>query len=140
VPTAAQWRSETVDLNPYAGQSQVLVRFKATSGYGNNLYIDDISIIPSAVGIMEDEVRAVLNVYPNPVKDAAYVTLNLKHQTTVQVRVYNVNGQCIINQELNGQTASEPTHVLDTRGWVPGLYQVVVQTGEETHMQKLIKQ
>jgi hypothetical protein len=45
---------------------------------------------------MEDDVRAVLNVYPNPVKDAAYVTLNLKHQTTVQVRVYNVNGQCIL--------------------------------------------
>lgn len=140
VPTAAQWRSETVDLNPYAGQSQVLVRFKATSGYGNNLYIDDISIIPSAVGIMVDGDKAAVNVYPNPVKDAAYVTLNLKHQTTVQVRVYNVNGQCILNQELNGQTASEPTHVLDTRGWAPGLYQVVVQTGEETHMQKLIKQ
>jgi hypothetical protein len=44
VPTEAQWRSETVDLNPYAGQSQVLVRFKATSGYGNNLYLMTLAL------------------------------------------------------------------------------------------------
>lgn len=44
VPTSAQWRTETVDLSAYAGQSKVRLRFQSRSGYGQMLYIDDINI------------------------------------------------------------------------------------------------
>ncbi len=43
-PTANQWRTETVDLTPFAGQSNVRLNFQNKSGYGNFLYIDDINI------------------------------------------------------------------------------------------------
>ncbi len=44
-PTAAQWTQTpiAIDLTPYKNLS-VQVQFKATSGYGNNLYLDDINI------------------------------------------------------------------------------------------------
>ena len=44
VPTAAQWRSETVDLTPYVGNSSVWIAFRNLSGYGNNLYVDNINV------------------------------------------------------------------------------------------------
>ncbi|MFY7668401.1 MAG: PKD domain-containing protein, partial [Crocinitomicaceae bacterium] len=44
VPTAAQWRTETVNLTPYVGNSKVIVSFKNLSGYGNNLYVDNINL------------------------------------------------------------------------------------------------
>jgi PKD repeat protein len=44
VPTAAQWRTETVNLTPYIGNSKVIVSFKNLSGYGNNLYVDNINL------------------------------------------------------------------------------------------------
>lgn len=44
VPSAAQWRSETVDLTPYVGNSSVWISFKNLSGYGNNIYIDNINV------------------------------------------------------------------------------------------------
>jgi len=39
-----QWRKETVSLAPYAGLSSVYVKFESRSGYGNNLYLDNINI------------------------------------------------------------------------------------------------
>lgn len=41
---ATHWREETIDLSAYAGQIATL-KFEATNGYGNNLYIDKINII-----------------------------------------------------------------------------------------------
>ncbi|WP_430403607.1 PKD domain-containing protein [Fluviicola sp.] len=43
-PTAAQWRTETVNLTPYVGQANVIIAFKNLSGYGNNLYVDNINV------------------------------------------------------------------------------------------------
>lgn len=54
VPTAGQWRNETVTLNAYAGQSSVLIIFRNRGHYGQALYLDNInitgtvSLIPSA--------------------------------------------------------------------------------------------
>ena len=44
VPTTAQWRTETVNLTPYVGNSKLIVSFKNLSGYGNNLYVDNINL------------------------------------------------------------------------------------------------
>ena len=44
VPTATQWRTETVNLTPFTGNSKVIVSFKNLSGYGNNLYVDNINL------------------------------------------------------------------------------------------------
>ena len=44
VPTAAQWRTETVSMTPYAGQANVMVKFQNKSGWGQMLYLDNINI------------------------------------------------------------------------------------------------
>ena len=43
-PTTAQWRTETVNLTPYVGNSKVIVAFKNLSGNGNRLYVDNINL------------------------------------------------------------------------------------------------
>ncbi len=43
-PSAAQWRSETVDLTPYVGNSSVWIAFRNIAGNGNNLYVDNINV------------------------------------------------------------------------------------------------
>lgn len=48
VPTAAQWRTDTVNLNAYIGNSSVLIAFQNMNGYGNKLYLDNINIIQVA--------------------------------------------------------------------------------------------
>lgn len=48
-PTSAQWRQETISLNSYVGQSNVIIAFKNLAGYGNKLYIDNINLTGTAV-------------------------------------------------------------------------------------------
>jgi hypothetical protein len=44
-PTAnAQWRKETVGLGLYAGLPSVYLKFESRSGWGNNLYLDNVNI------------------------------------------------------------------------------------------------
>jgi PKD repeat protein len=43
----SQWRSETIDLIPYIGQP-VSFRFVNITGYGNNLYLDNINVVENA--------------------------------------------------------------------------------------------
>lgn len=43
-PSAAQWRTETINLNAYIGQGAVTVAFQNRNHNGNNLYVDNINI------------------------------------------------------------------------------------------------
>ncbi|MBA2613303.1 MAG: PKD domain-containing protein [Bacteroidetes bacterium] len=50
VPTAAQWRTDTVYLNAYSGINNVMVLFQNHGQYGQGIYIDNVNItgiIPS---------------------------------------------------------------------------------------------
>lgn len=44
VPTATQWRTETVSLNSYIGQNSVMIRFINGSNWGDYLYLDNVNI------------------------------------------------------------------------------------------------
>jgi len=44
VPTATQWRTETVNLNTYNNNPNLMVVFRNRGRYGNMLYIDNINI------------------------------------------------------------------------------------------------
>jgi len=48
VPTAADWRTETIDLSSYAGRP-VQLAFVNISGYGNLLYIDNIQVTGTVI-------------------------------------------------------------------------------------------
>lgn len=39
----SQWRTDSVDLSPYVGNS-VVIRFVNVNGYGNNLFLDNINV------------------------------------------------------------------------------------------------
>lgn len=43
-PTAAQWRTDTIFLNAYAGMGNVMFSFKNRGHYGQAMYIDNINI------------------------------------------------------------------------------------------------
>ena len=49
------WRDETIDLSSYvtAGQ-KMIIKFRNTNAFGNNLYIDDVNITASCIGCTRD--------------------------------------------------------------------------------------
>jgi hypothetical protein len=67
VPAANEWRLETINLTPYVGTSNLLVKFRNVNDYENILYIDDINVLEtSTVGIIKNNSFTDLEIFPNP--------------------------------------------------------------------------
>ena len=77
-PTATQWRSDTVSLANFIGQSSVMIDFKATSDYGNNLYLDDINL-SGVTAVHNLEGVTSFNVYPNPASNFVNVSATFEN-------------------------------------------------------------
>ena len=61
------WRRVAVDLTEYVNDPEVLIAFRATSGYGNLLHLDNINISSEnlvIVGVVEDRL-SVSSLFPN---------------------------------------------------------------------------
>jgi hypothetical protein len=116
VPTSAQWRSETVDLSTYAGQPQVNIKFTGVSGYGNNLYIDDVNLAQiTTVGIHENiSSENTVNIYPNPFSSSASIDLNLNEQSVVEINIYNTLGELVYSE--NPGTLGAGNHQFQING------------------------
>ena len=82
-PTQSQWVNDSASLNAVAGYPDILLRFKAVSGNGNDLYMDNINITGN--GTTGIEILKNVNcplLYPNPANSILNVILpsaNLQH-------------------------------------------------------------
>jgi hypothetical protein len=67
IPSASNWRHETISFDSLVGQPDVLIRFEGISRIGNNLYIDNVNIdADNAVMIPELSAPNDFNIFPNP--------------------------------------------------------------------------
>ena len=108
VPSATDWRTETINVLPVSNLSNVLFKFVFTSdasGNMNNVYIDDINITGS-VGI-DNEVDNMLNlsVYPNP-SNNGMVTISFdliknQHAILTVTDMLGRNVSSMINSKLS---------------------------------------
>ena len=132
-PTAAQWRTDTINLNAYLGQSKVYVNFHSISGYGNNLYLDDINI-SQTVGINELENKDInLNIYPDPAKESITIESPLMTNDGT-IKVYNIQGQLMLEQPmLQIQT------VINISGFAKGVYFVRIIGNGINASKKIVK-
>jgi hypothetical protein len=132
-PTATQWRNDGVDMTPYLNQTNVLVRFRATSAYGNNLYVDNINLFTSnsALGIIDNTSNVnSLEVYPNPMSDNATVNFNLATATNVELTMNNVLGQTVYSSALGQLSSGDHNVKLDASKLNAGIYFITLNVAD----------
>ncbi|MDP2386195.1 MAG: M43 family zinc metalloprotease [Bacteroidota bacterium] len=108
VPTSANdWRTETVSVSAINTQSNVFFKFVFTSdaaGNKNNIYIDDINIAQSVVGINEQYENTLnLQLFPNPSKETTSLQFTLTKSSDISVKVLDVLGKevdTVMNKKL----------------------------------------
>ncbi|HBX52565.1 MAG: hypothetical protein A2275_07925 [Bacteroidetes bacterium RIFOXYA12_FULL_35_11] len=128
-PTAAHWRAETANLSAFDGTNNVLVRFHAISGYGNNAYVDQINI--TSITAIKNNAAAPKNimVYPNPTDGLIYIY----NADNSEISLYNILGKQVL-------TVSKATNVntLDLSGLPQGNYFVKISNGKEVVTKKVV--
>ncbi|MES2133866.1 MAG: T9SS type A sorting domain-containing protein [Bacteroidota bacterium] len=137
VPTTSQWRSESVSLASYAGNATVLVKFVATSDYGNNIYVDQVNLNAGFTGVQNiDENFKSVELFPNPASFETSVGVNLNNQSEVTLSVLNNVGQIVYQTVASLQAGANTLHI-DTKAFASGIYNVVVASENGTVVKKL---
>lgn len=97
---ANHWRKDSIDLSAYAG-GRILVQFVNMNGYGNNLFIDNINLNGSFVGI--SDVSAVeFKTYPVPTSNSLTVESDRPMALDATVRLYDAVGRTLLVENWGG--------------------------------------
>ncbi|MEI6408679.1 MAG: choice-of-anchor J domain-containing protein [Bacteroidota bacterium] len=136
-PTASKWKSNTIDLSAYAGQT-VIIRFEGRSGYGNNLYLDNINVSSSPVATHEALDLNSFTIQPNPARDAAEVRFDLGKTQTIQMNVLNLQGVLVQSLNLGELVAGQHVAQIDANRLPAGSYRVVLNGAQGVAQTQLV--
>lgn len=131
-PTAAQWRSESASLSAFVGQN-IIVKFKGTSKYGNNLFIDNINLT-GVTGITTAELENSITIFPNPATEVLNVDVKLNDSKALTFDLVDVTGRTVSTTVANGIYY---TKSIDLKGIAKGSYLLKIQSENTSIVKKV---
>lgn len=135
VPTAAQWRLETVNLAPYQSSSNAMIKFRNGSNYEDNLYIDDINI-QNMTDVPSELLHTEVNLFPNPSEGKVNVNVSMFNRDNLTIKVMNAVGQVVSTMTENGSIGGN--YELDLSAEPNGVYFIEVQAGTEVTTRRIV--
>lgn len=137
IPTASQWSLVTVSLLSYSSSANVMVRFKATGGAGNVIWVDNINLYDAGnVGLTNKTALNEFDVYPNPASNDVNVKISVANAQTSTIKVLNNLGQVVITKNVSLNAGSNTVNV-DTKNLASGIYYVSYDAGNGATTKKL---
>ena len=138
LPSSAQWRTDSVDIGAQYAIPSLLVKFRATSAFGNNLYLDNVNLSQSnPVGIASFKNKEIsISIFPNPSNGETNLNINATTSSDATITLVNVLGQKVYSKQalLNAGTTAVQ---LDVAELAPSVYNVVINTKNGTTVKKL---
>ncbi len=136
-PNASQWRTDSVSLSAYAGQSEVMLLFAGTSNFGNNLYVDDIYVGDITTGISEIQNTVEIQIMPNPVSSELTVIVNKLIPGNAKGFIYSADGKLV---QIFHFAHEQNEIYLNISHLQNGLYAIKIEIGNATVVKNIVKQ
>lgn len=136
-PTPSQWRTENAYL-PGFNLGTLLVKFRATSNFGNNLYLDNINLRqedPVGIKAVNSSVLGI-SLYPNPSNGITTLHVNALVSSTSKVIVANALGQVVYTTDI-ALSAGSNNFTIDASNFASGIYSVIVDSNNTKTVKKL---
>ncbi len=136
VPSATEWRTDSVNLNAFLGNS-VEVAFDNVGHYGQNIYIDnvDIMVVNPPLGLANTQSKAFqAYCFPNPASNELNVAYNGMPVGKMTLAVMDIAGRVLREQDFH-IAASAGTVSVPINDLAIGAYFVIVSgAGQEQHL------
>lgn len=132
-PLGSEWERSFTDLSAYNGFSDVVIRFEFKSGFGNNLYVDNINILPNFNSVSDVSFDGNIYAFPNPFSTSFRVAFNSSNKYLLTVA--DISGRVVYQVKENGTGQNLITIPADA--FASGSYLLTVR--EENGAQKVIK-
>lgn len=136
-PQANEWAKADVDLSQFDGNSEVILKFVATSAYGNNLFFDDINIYNNTTIGMNEVAENEVSIYPNPVKDVLKIDMNLVSNSNVEYSILNNLGQTVMTENIGTLNSGFQNETVSVSNLSSGVYFVKLTIDNKTTIEKI---
>jgi PKD repeat protein len=120
VPTATQWRKDSVDITNFVGSNEVIFAFVNIGRFGQNLYVDNIELETVLNVGVPIPVEWTTRLFPNPFQEQLHVELD--RELTGTVILYDAVSHPVLKASL------QKSIDLDVRGLAAGVYIYEIRT------------
>ena len=116
--------------------ASVIIRFVNVTGYGNNLYLDNINIDGTFfLGTDDLELTTQFKIVPNPASHETMVQFDSPLEKTSQVELINQTGQVLMTNIIQHGATSWKINLKDVP---PAIYYIRLTNNERVQIQKLV--
>ncbi|HMN05636.1 MAG TPA: M43 family zinc metalloprotease [Flavobacteriales bacterium] len=138
VPTANEWREATFTLPSLFATPNVRLKFEYTSSpYSNDLFIDDLQINATNVGVAEVEQGGFLGLVPNPATNSVTVQMDLAGSSNGTLTFMDMTGRAVYEQSV--QAGVDHVEVdLGRMGITSGMYLVRLKHDNGQRVERLV--
>ncbi|GAA3931992.1 T9SS type A sorting domain-containing protein [Chitinophaga oryziterrae] len=104
IPTAAEWRRDSVNLTPIIKKGEFRVVFRNISNDENNIYLDNINLVTKATLPYLKEKGYTVG--PNPTSNQVFITFLEPPANLQYIALYNTLGQLVSKQQASDINSS----------------------------------
>jgi PKD repeat protein len=142
IPDSNQWKYAFILLNRYRNESYVQLKIVNITDGGNNLYLDNIYVgdgsAPVEKIIIGENRHGDFSLYPNPALDNTTFEYWMEQNDQVEITIWAISGQKIKTYYKGSKDKGNHKITLSTKGIVPGVYFVNLQTDKLNKSLKLL--
>lgn len=136
-PTANEWRTDSVNLGAYIDKGNILVAFRNSTGYENNIFLDNIRL--RTVVVNPNLKAAGFLLTPNPVTGILQVQFYPQPTDLQSLEIYSITGQKLMVTKIATGQASN-LYTFDMSRFAPGVYMVKAVLGSRVVVKRVVKQ
>ena len=134
-PTASEWRKDSVDISSYITQGNIMLAFRSTNEWQNNIFLDDINVRTVLVNPNLKE-RGFL-ITPNPTSGQLTVQFYPQPDKLKGIAIFSSIGQRIANTPVTTGQANN-YYSYDLSHFATGVYIVRAYFTDKTITKKII--
>jgi len=136
MPTSSEWRKDSINLADYLGQPDILITFRNTNGYENNVFLDDINV--RTVIVNPNLKKQGFLVTPNPTSGTIAVQFYPQPSGLRAIQIFNLMGQKLEEININNGQANN-YYSFNLSKYAAGTYIVRAVFSDRVVMKKIIK-
>jgi len=143
-PSPNQFTTYTVNINGIASSTNAMFRFCFMADEvnpGNNIYLDDINIYNSTVGIETIEAQIGLQIYPNPTSSNVNLVFDLSEKHNIVISVIDMLGRVVETNPVQNYPSGQTHLTINNKAnYQPGIYFVSIDVDGQHISKKIVVQ
>ena len=136
IPTASEWRKDSVNLSPWINKGPVMIAFANSTGNENNVYLDDINLYTKGSNANLEKQGWLIT--PNPTNGPLTVQFLNAPVNLKAISVLNSTGQKVA-EKIVGNNTPATLYQFNLNGYASGVYVVKLVYSDHTVSRKVIK-